>query len=79
MRNPVPWGAAALETPGRGGRRNDYLSWDEEIAFLEPFLSDSAQGLLTTIQTIHQAFEQRVKDCVHPTFIDCWNGMDGVN
>lgn len=62
-------GAAAIETPGRGGRRNNYLSWDEEVAFLEPFITDSAQGLLTTIQTLHQAFEQCVADPVHPSTI----------
>jgi transposase len=62
-------GAAAIETPGRGGRRNQYLSWEEEVVFLEPFISDSAQGWLTTIQSIHQAFEQRVGEAVHASTI----------
>jgi transposase len=62
-------GIAAIETVGRGGRRNDYLNWDEEVTFLEPFMPQSAQGLLTTIQTIHQAFEKQVGASVHQSTI----------
>jgi transposase len=62
-------GVAAIETPGRGGRRNNYLSWDEEVAFLEPFMTDAAQGELTTIQRIHNAFEERVGNPVHHSTI----------
>jgi transposase len=62
-------GVAAIETPGRGGRRNNYLSWDEEVAFLEPFMTDAAQGELTTIQRIHNAFKERVGNTVHHSTI----------
>jgi len=37
-------GVAAIETPGKGGRRHHYLTLDEERAFLQPFLAHSAQG-----------------------------------
>jgi transposase len=62
-------GAAAIETPGKGGRRHEYLCWDEEVAFLEPFIETASKGELTTIQRIHQAFEQKVKKAVHPSTI----------
>src|SRR5207253_574696 len=54
------FGPQGLETVGPGGRRNDYLSKDEEAAFLAPFIERAAQGELVTAKVIHQAFEQRV-------------------
>jgi transposase len=62
-------GVAAIETPGQGGRRNCYLSWQEEKAFLAPFITAATQGELSTIQMIHQAFEQKVGSVVHPSMI----------
>jgi transposase len=62
-------GVAAIETPGRGGRRNEYLTWTEEVEFLEPFMTQARQGELTTVQRIHQAYEELVGKAVHPTTI----------
>jgi transposase len=62
-------GESAIETVGRGGRRNEYLTWSEEVSFLAPFIAPSAEGELTTIQAIHQAFEQRVGTAVHASTI----------
>jgi transposase len=62
-------GIAAIETPGQGGRRNAYLSWEEEQSFLEPFIEPSSQGEITTIHTIHQAFEQKVGTTVDQSTI----------
>jgi len=53
-------GVAAIETPGRGGRRREYLSFDEEQDFLTPFFERAERGELTTAQQIKQAFEERV-------------------
>ena len=54
------FGPSGLETVGPGGRRNEYLSKDDEVAFLAPFLERAAQGEIVTAKVIHQAFEQRV-------------------
>ena len=54
------FGPSGLETAGPGGRRHDYLSKDQEVAFLAPFLECAAQGEIVTAKAIHQAFEQRV-------------------
>jgi transposase len=54
------FGPQGLETVGPGGRRNEYLSLDEEVAFLAPFIDRAAQGEIVTAKTIHYAFEQRV-------------------
>jgi transposase len=53
-------GVAALETPGNGGRRHQYLTLEQERAFLQPFVARAAQGERATADEIHHAFEQRV-------------------
>ncbi|MDF5708275.1 MAG: winged helix-turn-helix domain-containing protein [Nostoc sp. S4] len=52
--------AAAIETSGKGGRHNSYLSKEEETAFLEQFVDAAQTGKITTITQIHQAFEKQV-------------------
>jgi transposase len=52
------FGSQGLETVGPGGRRNQYLSRDEEAAFLAPFLERAAQGEIVSAKAIHHAFEQ---------------------
>lgn len=54
------FGPQGLETVGPGGRRNEYLSEDEEAAFLAPFVEQAAQGEIVTTKLIHQAFEQHL-------------------
>jgi transposase len=53
-------GAAALETPGKGGRRNEYLRLPEEKAFLAPFFAQAQRGEIATVAQIQRAFEARV-------------------
>src|SRR5260370_10450918 len=36
-------GVAAIETPGKGGRRHQYLTLEQERAFLQPFVSRASQ------------------------------------
>ena len=54
------FGPQGLETVGPGGRRNDYLSKDEEEVFLTPFIERAAQGEIVTSKLIQAAFEQRL-------------------
>ena len=37
-------GPTAMETPGKGGRRHEYLTLPEEQAFLAPFFAQAARG-----------------------------------
>jgi transposase len=62
-------GIAAIETVGKGGRRNQYLTWEAEVAFLEPFVERAIRGELTTSRPIQQAFEQQVGHPVHSSTI----------
>lgn len=54
------FGPQGLDTVGSGGRHNDYLSIEEESAFLAPFLEQAARGEIVTAKVIRLAFQQRV-------------------
>ena len=49
-------GVAAIETPGKGGRRHHYLTLEQERAFLQPFLARAARGEMATAVEIQRAF-----------------------
>src|SRR2546428_150813 len=53
-------GVAAVETAGKGGRRNEYLTLEEEEQFLAPYFAQAEEGLITTTAEIWRAFESRV-------------------
>ena len=53
-------GPTALETPGKGGRRHEYLSLKEEKEFLAPFFAQAESGEIATVAQIQPAFEARV-------------------
>jgi len=62
-------GLAALETPGKGGRRHEYMSMEQERRFLQPFFAQAERGEIATAEQIQQAFEAEVKHEVHITSI----------
>jgi|SRR5947209_6598111 transposase len=53
-------GVAAVETPGKGGRRHQYLTLEEEDAFLAPFFSRAEKGEIATAGEIKLAFEAQI-------------------
>src|SRR5881398_1103449 len=63
------FGVAAIETPGKGGRRHQYLTWGEEQAFLAPFFSRAERGEIATAGEIQRAFEAQVGHEVHKSTI----------
>jgi transposase len=62
-------GLAAIETPGTGGRRHEYLTLEQEQAFLQPFFARAETGEIATAEQIQQAFEAQVHHPVHITTI----------
>lgn len=62
-------GAITLAGPGKGGRRNAYLSWAEEVEFLNPFIEQALRGHLATISTIHRDYEKYIGRKVHKTTV----------
>jgi len=53
-------GIEAVETAGRGGRRHEYLSVEEEKQFLAPFFARARSGEIATATEVKLAFEARV-------------------
>ena len=62
-------GVAAVETPGKGGRRHQYLRREEEEQFLAPFFAHAQSGEIATVQEIWRAFEERVGHLVDESTI----------
>ena len=53
-------GVAAIETPGKGGRRHQHLTLEQERAFLQPFLARAGRGEIATVVEIKLAFEAQI-------------------
>ena len=53
-------GVAAIETPGKGGRRRQYLTLEEEQEFLATFFAQVERGEVATVGQIWHAFEQHI-------------------
>lgn len=62
-------GAEAIETPGKGGRYNYYLTLEQEQKFLALFLEKAAKGQIATAKEIKIAYEELVGHAVHKTTI----------
>src|SRR5712692_4048997 len=62
-------GVVAVETPGKGGRRHQYLRREEEEQFLAPFFARAEAGEIATVRQIWQAFETRVGEKVDDSTI----------
>ncbi|HET9919659.1 MAG TPA: winged helix-turn-helix domain-containing protein [Ktedonobacteraceae bacterium] len=59
------FGVTAVETAGKGGRRDVYLTLEEEKQFLAPFFVRAETGEIATAAEIQRAFEARVGHEVH--------------
>jgi predicted DNA-binding transcriptional regulator YafY len=53
------FGLAAIETPGTGGRRHQYMTLEQERAFLQPFFARAETGEIATAEQIQQAEDRR--------------------
>src|SRR3989442_10418392 len=62
-------GVAAVETKGKGGRYNAYLTIEEEQDLFRPFFERAERGELTTVAQIKHAFENKVGHEVDETTI----------
>ena len=53
-------GVAAVESPGKGGRRRQSMTWEEEQAFFAPFFTRAQRGEIATVGEIKRAFEAQI-------------------
>jgi len=54
-------GADALFEDGRGGRKNENMTPEEEAAFLKPFLKKARKGGVLIVNEIHKTYAALVK------------------
>jgi transposase len=54
------FGISAVETKGKGGRKRQYLTVEQERQFLDPFFLRAKAGEIATVAEIHHAFEDRI-------------------
>jgi transposase len=59
------FGPAVLEHSAKGGRHHEYLTLEQEQAFLQPFFARAEQGEIATVEQIQQALEAQVNHEVH--------------
>ena len=62
-------GGSGLESPGKGGRRNCYLSWDAEKQLIDSFEEKASRGQIATAMQIKLAYEHKCGFGVHKTTI----------
>src|SRR6266516_929936 len=53
-------GGVAIDTPGKGGRRHQYLTLEQEQILLQPVLARAARGEMATVVEIKRALEARI-------------------
>jgi transposase len=63
------FGISAVETKGKGGRRREYLTFEQEQQFLKPFFARAQTGEMATVAEIHHAFEDRLEHSVDESTI----------
>lgn len=63
------YGAISIETKGKGGRRNSYLTVEEENKFIESFITQAQKGHIATAGQIQEAFEKLIGKKVNKTTI----------
>lgn len=54
------FGVAGVETPGKGGRRHQYLTLEGEQQFLASFFTRAEEGKIATAGEIKRAFEAQI-------------------
>lgn len=62
-------GPAALEGPGKGGRRRAYLTREEEADFLQTFVERAKAGQIATATVIQRALEKKLGHPVDKSMI----------
>jgi len=62
-------GVAAVETPGKGGRQNAYMTLEEEENLLKTFFERAQSGEIVTASQIQPEYEKAVGHAVDPSTV----------
>jgi transposase len=63
------YGPKVIELKGRGGRWNSHMSFEEEKAFLAPFIEEAMEGKIAIAAEIKQTFERKFGKTVDKSII----------
>ena len=63
------FGISAVETKGKGGRKREYMTEEQEQQFLKPFFARAQAGEIATVAEIQHAFETRITHSVDESTI----------
>ena len=63
------FGSKAIETPGKGGRKHSYLSFEEEADFLKSFEDKALTGQIATANEIKLTLEEKLGHSIHKTTV----------
>jgi len=63
------FGLEALFGPGPGGRRNEHMTREEEILFLQPFFERAATGEIATVAEIRESLEEHIGQPLHHSVV----------
>lgn len=62
-------GASAVETHGKGGRQNAYISLEEEEKLLQTFFERAEKGEVVTVSQVQPEYEKAVGHAVDPSTV----------
>ena len=63
------FGASAIDTIGKGGRKNSYMTLTDETEFMKSFINKAKEGQIVTASEIKSAFDEKIGKQVHKTTI----------
>ena len=66
-------GPAAIEQSAKGGRHHEYLTLEQEQAFLQPFFARAERGEIATVEQISRPLKQKcsMKSMSTPSTVSC--------
>jgi transposase len=62
-------GPSTIDTIGKGGRKNSYMTMEQEGKFMDLYLLKAQQGQVATATEIKEGFEKEIGKKVHKTSI----------
>ena len=69
QRNFIAIGKEAFCGEGKGGRRNQFMTFEEEAEFLKDFIESAGEASLLVVNEIKAAMEEKVGQEVHKTTV----------
>ena len=56
------YGEESIEKKDKGGRWHSYMSYEEEVEFIKPFIDGAREGEISTLDEIKKEFETDIPE-----------------